>query len=57
MSGVDVVYLTREVTGSPLAQKEEVKKFAFYPLNNVPSKMSPRNKQIIADVKKKLALL
>jgi glucokinase len=56
MSGVDVVYLTREVTGSPLAQKEEVKKFAFYPLNNVPSKMSPRNKQIIADVKKKLGL-
>jgi glucokinase len=56
ISGVDIVYLTREVKGSPLPQKEEVKKFAYYSLNNLPSKMSPRNKQIIIDLKKKLSL-
>lgn len=55
VSGVDIVYLTKEVKGTPLPQKEEVKKFAYYPLDNLPSKMSPRNKQIIIDLKKKLS--
>lgn len=50
ISGVDLVYITKEVTGTPARQKEEVRSFAYYPLNKVPNKMSPRNKKIIADL-------
>lgn len=50
ISGVDIVYLTRSVSGVPEAQKEEVKSFSYYPLSAIPLKLSPRNKQIISDL-------
>lgn len=54
VSGVDLVYLTRDVSGSRKPQEEEVKAFGYYSLDNVPEKMSPRNKKIISDLKDRL---
>ena len=52
--GVDAVYLCREYEGELTPQLEEVKSLKFYSLGNMPSKMSPRNKQIIIDLKEVL---
>lgn len=48
--GVDLVYLCNKYHGDMKAQKEEVKELKFYDLNNLPSKMSIRNKQIVKDL-------
>lgn len=48
--GVDLVYLCNKYHGEMKAQKEEVKELKFYDLNNLPSKMSIRNKQIVKDL-------
>jgi len=53
VSGVDIVYLCQEVEGTLLAQKEEVSKLAWFDLKEAPSKMSPRNHQIVSDLIKK----
>ena len=53
MYGVDLVFICRKYHGELLPQKEEVAKLGFYPLNDVPSKMSIRNKQIIKDLLKR----
>lgn len=49
--GVDAVYICREYEGTLTPQLEEVKSLKFYSLDDMPSKMSPRNKQIIIDLK------
>ena len=49
--GVDAVYICRKYEGKLTPQIEEVKSLKFYNLNQVPDKMSPRNKQIIEDLK------
>ena len=49
--GVDAVYICREYEGILTPQLEEVKSLKFYSLDDTPSKMSPRNKQIIIDLK------
>ena len=49
--GVDAVYICRKYQGKIIPQQEEVKGFKFYRLDNIPDKMSPRNKQIIIDLK------
>ena len=51
--GVDLVYICRKYHGEIKPQEEEVKKIKFYNLNNLPDKMSIRNKQIIKDLFKK----
>ena len=48
--GVDLVYLCHEYEGELIPQKEEVKSLKFYSLDEMPSKMSKRNKQIIIDL-------
>ena len=48
--GVDLVYLCDRYTGSLIPQKEEVKSLRFYHINEMPEKMSIRNKQIIKDL-------
>ena len=49
--GVDLVYLCNKYEGKLIPQKEEVKSLKFYKLENMPDKMSIRNKQIIEDLK------
>ena len=49
--GVDAVYICRKYQGKIKPQQEEVKGLKFYRLDNMPDKMSPRNKQIIIDLK------
>ena len=49
--GVDAVYICRKYEGKLDPQQEEVKGLKFYSLDDMPDKMSPRNKQIIIDLK------
>ena len=51
--GVDAVYLCHKYEGKLAPQKEEVKSLKFYSLDDMPDKMSLRNKQIIKDLKKR----
>ena len=48
--GVDLVYLCDQWHGELIPQKEEVKSLRFYSLQNMPEKMSIRNKQIVKDL-------
>ncbi len=48
--GIDSVYLCKDYSGSLKPQKEEVKELKFHDLNNLPNKMSKRNKQIVDDL-------
>ena len=48
--GVDLVYLCDKYHGELKPQLEEVKKLSFYKLDNLPNKMSIRNKQIVKDL-------
>ena len=48
--GIDLVYLCHKYHGDYIPQKEEVKSLKFYDLKDMPSKMSPRNKQIVIDL-------
>jgi 8-oxo-dGTP pyrophosphatase MutT (NUDIX family) len=49
--GVDLVYICRKYHGEMSPQLEEVKNLKFYKIDDVPDKMSIRNKQIIIDLK------
>ena len=49
--GVDLVYICKEYEGELRPQKEEVNRLFFMDLDNMPEKMSIRNKQIIIDLK------
>lgn len=49
--GVDLVYLCYRWHGELLPQLDEVKRLDFYSIDNLPIKMSKRNKQIIIDLK------
>ena len=49
--GVDLVYICKEYEGELKPQKEEVNRLFFMDLDNMPEKMSIRNKQIIIDLK------
>lgn len=49
--GVDLVYICKEYEGELKPQKEEVNRLFFIDLDNMPEKMSIRNKQIIIDLK------
>lgn len=51
--GVDAVYLCYKWHGSLKPQLEEVKNLKFYPLDQMPDKMSKRNKQILIDIRNK----
>ena len=51
MYGVDVVYLVRKFHGELKPQKDEVNKLVFVKLDDIKGKLSPRNKQIIKDLK------
>ena len=48
--GVDLVYLCDKYHGELKPQLEEVKRLSFYSLDNLPNKMSIRNKQIVKDL-------
>ena len=54
MYGVDVVYLVRKYQGKLTPQKEEVNKLMFVKLDDIKGNLSPRNKQIIKDLKQAL---
>lgn len=49
--GVDAVYLCHKWHGELKPQLDEVKTLKFYSLDDMPDKMSKRNKQIIIDMK------
>ena len=49
--GVDCVYICRDYSGELKPQLSEVKRLFFCSLGDMPEKMSPRNKQIIKDLK------
>ena len=51
--GVDLVYLCDKYHGELKPQLEEVKRLSFYSLDNLPNKMSIRNKQIVKDLLKR----
>lgn len=51
--GVDAVYVCRKYHGELKPQIEEVKRLDFFSFNEMPDKMSVRNKQIVIDVKEK----
>ena len=51
--GIDIVYCCHKYQGDMKPQVEEVKSLRFYSLDNMPEKMSKRNKQIIIDLKAK----
>ena len=48
--GVDLVYISKKYHGELKPQKDEVKALAFCDLNDMPEKMSKRNKQIVIDL-------
>ena len=52
--GLDVVYICRDYSGELVPQLEEVKRLSFHSLDNMPEKMSIRNKQIVKDLLKHL---
>ena len=54
MYGVDVVYLVRKYKGKLTPQKEEVNRLMFVKLDDIKGNLSPRNKQIIKDLKQAL---
>ncbi len=49
--GVDLVYLCHKYHGEMNPQLSEVKRLKFYKIDEVPTKMSIRNKQILKDLK------
>ncbi len=49
--GIDLVYICKKYKGDMIPQESEVKTLKFYSLDNMPSKMSIRNKQIVIDLK------
>ena len=49
--GVDLVYLCHKYHGEMNPQLSEVKRLKFYKIDEVPSEMSIRNKQILKDLK------
>lgn len=49
--GIDSIYLVYKYHGNLTPQKEEVKSLEYYDIDNLPDKMSIRNKQIIKDLK------
>ena len=51
--GVDAVYICKKYHGELNPQLSEVKRLFYCPLNQMPDKMSKRNKQIIVDLLKK----
>ena len=51
--GIDIVYTCHIYKGQLKPQEEEVKSLKFYSLDQMPEKMSIRNKQIIKDLKSK----
>ena len=51
--GIDIVYTCHKYQGQLKPQEEEVKSLKFYSLDQMPEKMSVRNKQIIKDLKSK----
>ena len=51
--GIDLVYLCYKYHGEMKPQKEEVSELEFCDLNNMPDKMSIRNKAIIKDLLEK----
>ena len=53
--GIDIVYTCRKYKGEMKPQEDEVKALKFYSLDNMPEKMSKRNKQIIKDLKDRLS--
>ena len=54
--GIDIVYCCHKYKGELKAQESEVKSLKFYSLENMPEKMSKRNKQIIIDLKRKVGM-
>lgn len=52
--GVDLIYLCYKYHGEMIPQAEEVKSLSFHDLNNMPEKMSIRNKAIIKDLLERL---
>lgn len=48
--GVDLIYLCYKYHGEMIPQEEEVRSLSFFDLNNMPEKMSIRNKAIIKDL-------
>lgn len=52
--GVDLIYLCYKYHGEMIPQAEEVKALSFHDLNNMPEKMSIRNKAIIKDLLERL---
>ena len=52
--GVDLIYLCYKYHGEMIPQAEEVKTLSFHDLNNMPKKMSIRNKAIIKDLLERL---
>lgn len=51
--GVDAIFVCKKYHGELKPQLNEVKRLLFLPIDNMPEKMSIRNKQIIKDLKEK----
>lgn len=52
--GIDIVYCCHKYQGVLKPQESEVRLLKFYSLDNMPEKMSKRNKQIIIDLQRKV---
>ena len=51
ISGLDAVYICKDYSGVLKEDKKEVKKLFFSSINKVKGNLSPRNKQILEDLK------
>jgi 8-oxo-dGTP pyrophosphatase MutT (NUDIX family) len=51
--GVDTVFVCTKYEGKIEEQVEEVSRLSWFSLNDVPEKLSPRNRLIVEDLKKK----
>jgi mutator protein MutT len=52
--GVDVVYWCQSYEGKRKLQAEEVRQMVWYPLSEVPKKLSVRNLKIVEDLKSRI---
>ena len=50
ISGVDIFYIAKKTEGTIKLQKEEVTDLKYYPLTDLPTKLTARNKKVLKDL-------
>lgn len=50
VSGVDIFYIATKTKGTIRLQQEEVSDLKYYPLSNLPTKLTKRNQKVLSDL-------